>query len=109
MSAPPGFIPAPIPGLTPAEYERLAILMEEMGEAIQIIGKVLRHGYEGHHPDTPLTTNRALLEMELGDVRAAIILMMEAKDLNGAKMELHARHKFERLRDGKFVYYQKRS
>jgi NTP pyrophosphatase (non-canonical NTP hydrolase) len=96
-----------IPGLSKAEYERLAILMEEMGEAIQIIGKVLRHGYEGHHPNAPHTTNRALLELELGDVRAAIILMLRADDLSEAKMEAHARHKYEKLINGSFVYYQR--
>jgi hypothetical protein len=98
-----------VPGLSSAEYERLAILMEEMGEAIQIIGKVLRHGYEGHHPDTPLTTNRALLELELGGVRAAIILMLHAGDLSDTKMEIHARHKYEKLVNGSFVYYQRKS
>ena len=30
--------------LTPGEAERLAILAEECGEVIQIIGKILRHG-----------------------------------------------------------------
>ena len=35
----------PFNELSPAEVERLAILAEEMGEAIQVIGKVLRHGY----------------------------------------------------------------
>ena len=34
----------PFNGLTPAEAERLALLMEECGEVVQIIGKVLRHG-----------------------------------------------------------------
>jgi hypothetical protein len=47
--------------LTPAEAERLALLLEELGEAQQIIGKILRHGYESYHPDDPETTNRTLL------------------------------------------------
>lgn len=38
-------------GLTPAEAERLAMLSEECGEVIQIIGKILRHGYDSYHPD----------------------------------------------------------
>jgi hypothetical protein len=33
-------------GLAPAETERLALLLEELGEAQQAIGKILRHGYE---------------------------------------------------------------
>lgn len=36
--------------LTAAEQERLAILAEEMGEALQIIGKIIRHGYESYNP-----------------------------------------------------------
>jgi hypothetical protein len=32
--------------LTPAELERLSLLLEELGEAQQAIGKILRHGYK---------------------------------------------------------------
>ena len=32
--------------LSAAEAERLALLLEELGEAQQAIGKILRHGYE---------------------------------------------------------------
>lgn len=63
-------------GLTPAQTERLAILMEECGEVVQIIGKILRHGYEsgspfGHNPET----NRQALIRELFDVKAAAMLI----------------------------------
>jgi hypothetical protein len=34
-----------------AERERLAMLAEEAGEIVQIIGKILRHGYESYHPE----------------------------------------------------------
>lgn len=67
--------------LTPAEAERLALLAEEMGEAIQVIGKILRHGYDSRHPDGG-PNNRGLLESELGDVGAAVDLMVEAKDVD---------------------------
>ena len=69
--------------LTDAETERLAILAEEMSEAIQIIGKVLRHGYDSANPlidQSP--TNRQELEKELGDVELIIYLMAEAKDID---------------------------
>ena len=56
--------------LTPAEAERLAMLAEECGEVIQVIGKILRHGYESHHPADPSVTNRALLGRELTDLLA---------------------------------------
>ena len=48
-------------GLTPAEAERLAMLAEECGEVIQMVGKILRHGYDSYHPADPNTTNKQLL------------------------------------------------
>ena len=60
--------------LTPAEAERLAILAEECGEVIQVIGKILRHGYDSYHPDQQGTkpelrfTNRKALGAELCDL-----------------------------------------
>jgi len=67
--------------LTPAEAERLSILLEEMGEAIQIIGKIQRHGYASHHPEGG-PNNRVLLEVELGHVIFAYKLMIARTDLN---------------------------
>lgn len=66
--------------LLPAEAERLAILLEELGEAQQAIGKILRHGYESRHPDGG-EINRETLERELGDVHHAMIRLCENKDL----------------------------
>ncbi len=69
--------------LTPAETERLAILAEEMGEAVQVIGKILRHGYESRNPLNPESlTNREYLELEMGDVLAALFLMEESNDID---------------------------
>lgn len=73
--------------LNPAEAERLAILAEELGESIQIIGKILRHGYESRHPNGG-PSNRQLLEKELGDVRWAMIFLCESGDLS--KAAIHA-------------------
>lgn len=64
--------------LTPAEAERIALLMEECAEVIQICGKILRHGYESFNPaDENRTTNRRMLEREVGHVQFAINLMSE--------------------------------
>jgi hypothetical protein len=57
-------------GLTPAQAERLAMLAEEAAEVIQVIGKILRHGYDSSHPDRPHITNRELLQRELTDFAA---------------------------------------
>lgn len=69
--------------LTPAEDERLSCLLEEMGEAIQVIGKIQRHGYENYHPEDPdKTTNRTLLATEIGHVCAIIHLMTTNQDVS---------------------------
>ena len=69
-------------GLTPAEAERLALLAEECGEIVQVIGKILRHGYESSHPDDATdTTNRTLLEKEIGDFECVLEMMSAAKDV----------------------------
>lgn len=73
------------PNLTPAEYERLALIMEEAAEVQQVIGKILRHGFESTHPDGG-PTNRRLLEKELGDLQAAIQISTKAGDIDWHEM-----------------------
>lgn len=68
--------------LTPSEHERLAIVMEEMSEVCQVIGKILRHGYDDHSPsDKTRTTNRENLEKELGHVAYAVEQLIRHKDI----------------------------
>ena len=67
--------------LTPAQLERLAILSEEMGEAQQVIGKIIRYGYESGDPTKDYVPNRVLLEKELGHVFLALGMMSAANDL----------------------------
>lgn len=69
-------------GLTPAEHERLAMLAEEAAEVIQIVGKILRHGYESKHPDNMNgPTNRQMLENEIADFYAIAGVMEDVKDM----------------------------
>lgn len=69
--------------LTKEELERLALLAEECGEVQQIIGKIIRHGYESFSPfDDDQISNRRLLEKELGDIEFACRLMIKAEDIN---------------------------
>ena len=98
MTTPPSLPPAMDPEhfnkLTPAEAESLALLIEECGEVIQAVGKIQRHGYESYNPDRPEKgSNRAQLEAELGDLRAAVVMMLEAGDVEDDLMEAHARAK----------------
>ena len=82
--------------LTPAEAERLAMLLEELGEAQQAIGKILRHGYESKHPNGGLT-NRHDLEREIGDIHAALRLLTLSGDLDGSAIALAATKKMARI------------
>lgn len=90
--------------LTPAQAERLAMLAEECGEVIQIIGKILRHGYDSHHPNDPRTTNRELLGRELTDLLAVSASLARDKvpegslfdqDMAWAKKLRYAHHQEE--------------
>ncbi len=67
--------------LTDAEAERLAMLAEEAGEIVQLVGKILRHGYDSYHPDDPeMTTNKRLLCGEIEDFYAVCYGMRAAGD-----------------------------
>lgn len=87
--------------LTPAQAERLAILAEECAEVIQIVGKILRHGYESYNPMVPESHRRPnsdLLRKELGDVVWAIGKLDTACDIDfyipdSADMQMWKRRK----------------
>lgn len=68
--------------LTPAEHERLSLLMEECAEVIAVCGKIMRHGYDSCDPTKKNSpTNRRLLIQELGDVAAAQDLLVDGREL----------------------------
>lgn len=75
--------------LTPAETERLALLMEECAEVQQVIGKILRHGYEEGHPKGN-TTNREDLEKEIGHALYAVALLDFKGDIRKKAYEFHS-------------------
>lgn len=60
--------------VSPAELERLVVYVEEVGESLQAVGKVLRFGWDSTHPDGG-PTNRQLLEKEIADVKLGIGLL----------------------------------
>lgn len=96
--------------LTPAEAERLALLAEECGEIIQIVGKILRHGYESHDPTKPsragepVMTNRDLLTCELGDYEAAMKMMLLARDVDSEHVAAAMCAKEKRV--GRYLHHQ---
>ncbi len=73
--------------LTPTETERLAVLTEEMGESLQAVGKVLRHGYLATDGLTGKQyDNRQDLAIELGQVEHAIHLLTVNEDLSAQEV-----------------------
>ena len=75
-------------GLSPSALERLAFLAEECAEAIQAVGKIVRHGYASSDPTrTGSPTNRRMLESELADIRFAISLLAQAGDVSFRNIE----------------------
>lgn len=81
--------------LTPAAAEALALLAEECGETLQVIGKTLRHGLYSTHPDGG-PDNRGLLEQEVGDVKAAVEILvrlgiLRADNIDAARLAKLAR------------------
>ena len=91
-----------------AQIERIHLVVEEMGEAIQAAMKALRHGYDKRHPSAPpLCTNKWELEDELGNVRAAMIFLCENGDLSKEHIHESANHKLKYMyRRGEYLYHQ---
>lgn len=72
-----------INNLTPAEAERLALLAEECAEVVQIVGKILRHGYDSSNPLVDASpTNKQNLEKELGDVELVVDMLKSCGDVD---------------------------
>lgn len=85
-------------GLTPAEAERLALLIEECAEVIQAATKILRHGYESRNPlVADGESNRAALATELGHLEHAVQRMCSAADVNAIDLLASAQRKAERI------------
>lgn len=80
-------------GLTPAQEERLELLIEECSEVIQACTKSLRHGYGSSNPfGNEQTTNKADLQKELGQLLNALQMMVSASDVSLPKIT-EAKHK----------------
>lgn len=91
--------------LTPAEEERLGLITEEMGESLQIIGKIQRHGFESSHPDYGNISNRHLLAKEIGHVQARIDLMISRGDISQTEVQFYREAKHTQVPN--YLHYQK--
>lgn len=87
--------------------ERIAILSEECGEVVQVCGKILRHGIDSTNPFTT-QDNSELLHKEVGDILAAIELLIIKGDLDRECINDLAKFKLEKYLDPEFpfVHYQ---
>lgn len=90
--------------LSEAQAERLALLLEELGEAQQCIGKILRHGYDKSRKPKG-RTNRENLEREMGDITIALHLMIKGGDLSAEKMTTRSLKKLRYVM--KYLYHQR--
>jgi len=91
--------------LTPAQAERLAFLAEECAEVIQAVAKIQRHGYDSYNPDAPEKgNNRRQLEVELGDVKAAMKLCADGDDIDMPLVRTH--ESVKRAKMGRYFHHQ---
>ena len=91
-----------LPGLSPAQLEALALLSEECGEVIAIIGKALRHGLDSCHPDGN-ETNRDAISREAGQVLAAIYIAVGVGALNVVEVDNGCRDKWAKV--GRYLHH----
>ena len=64
--------------IEPTKLEALALLVEELGESVQAVGKILRHGLHTKHPRFPEgLDNSGRLAEELGHVAVAAALCVK--------------------------------
>ena len=81
--------------LNKAQIERLNVLCEELGECVQAASKVLRFGLHG--TDLNGETNLSNLELEIGDVLAAIELVRQRHPIDMGLIESHKKSKLSRI------------
>ncbi len=68
--------------LSLSETERYGKLVEELGESLQALGKILSYGIYPTDCNNVSYDNKADLERELGDVLTNIRMMVNAKDID---------------------------
>lgn len=90
--------------LTPAQLERLALLAEECAGVIQVVGKIIRHGYNSYHPKDGTMTNVDYLEKELGNVTYAVNAMAAAGDIEINTVNLNSADKAVRVQQ--YLHHQ---
>lgn len=92
--------------LTPAQAECLALLSDELAEALVCIAKINRHGLKSFHPRDPKQeTNLDALTRELGDLMGAIEICVDQNLFNWAPIARAQKDKIERV--GTYLHHIK--
>lgn len=92
--------------MTAEETEQVILLIEECGEVIHAATKILRHGWGGQYDSG--RNNVDQLELELGDVKAVLMLMFRTNSLLSVeRVDRLSYEKYHRLLDSPHVYHQK--
>lgn len=86
-----------------AKAERLVLLMEEASEVIQDAAKIMRFSDTNFHPISGVS-NVESLEKEIGDVLAAIDLLVFAGDVDLDRIEDARKKKHTKVRQ--WMFYQ---
>lgn len=73
-------------------FQGSAKLIEEMGEVIQVLGKILAFPYQDLHPDGKGSLTRRL-EDELGDAQAAMAFVVKTRQLDVSRIMARAEEK----------------
>ena len=84
------------------QREILIITQEEAAEVIQEISKVFRFGIDDSHRDG--MTHRRRLTTEVGDLLAMIDLMVDARLIDPAEIEIAKQAKTVKLRKYSSIY-----
>ena len=84
-----------------ARIERMSVFSEECGEAIQAVGKILRHGIDGQYKNE--LPNREALEAEIGDIKHAIEMLEQCGDIDPKTVEEYRSRKKEKIK--KYLYF----
>lgn len=92
-------------GLSAAQDERLAILMEECSEVIKAAAKIQRHGYDSVNPDDEEAgDNRHRLATEIGHLQSIVNRM--ARQLDYSVYESRSARDAKSNESGKWLRHQ---
>ena len=82
--------------------EALIILQEECAEVIQAVSKCYRFGLDNAHKSG--ATQRANLEMEVGDMLALVDILIEKGVINQSNLDTAKLNKIEKLKVWSALY-----